>query len=98
MHHKLQIRHSYAGLAPFDVYNTFHVFRASIHLAQIQPYRLRGLNNTQTSMLSGIPDSAMCVQRFDDSRNYAIHITFRNSLRSSSLRDPRDPLLKVVFN
>jgi hypothetical protein len=40
----------------------------------------------------------MCVQRFDDSLNSAIHITYRNSLRSSSLREPRDPLPKVVFN
>ena len=38
----------------------------------------------------------MCVQRFDDSRK-AIHITYRISLRSSSMREPRDPLLKV-FN
>ncbi|EGN91419.1 hypothetical protein SERLA73DRAFT_67447, partial [Serpula lacrymans var. lacrymans S7.3] len=27
----------------------------------------------------------------------AIHITYRNSLRSSSMREPRDPLLKVVY-
>jgi hypothetical protein len=40
----------------------------------------------------------MCVQRFDDSLNSAIHITYRNSLRSSSMREPRDPLLKVVLN
>ncbi len=40
--------------------------------------------------------SARCVQRFDDSRNSAIHTTYRNSLRSSSLREPRDPLSKVV--
>ena len=39
----------------------------------------------------------MCVQRFDDSRNSAIHITYRISLRSSSLREPRDPLSKVVL-
>jgi hypothetical protein len=26
-----------------------------------------------------------------------IHITYRNSLRSSSMREPRDPLLKVIF-
>ena len=37
----------------------------------------------------------MCVQRFDDSLNSAIHITYRISLRSSSLPEPRDPLLKV---
>ena len=41
--------------------------------------------------------SARCVQRFDDSRNSAIHTTYRISLRSSSLREPRDPLSKVVF-
>jgi hypothetical protein len=39
----------------------------------------------------------MCVQRFDDSLNSAIHITYRISLRSSSMPEPRDPLLKVVF-
>ncbi|TPX55933.1 hypothetical protein SpCBS45565_g08476 [Spizellomyces sp. 'palustris'] len=38
----------------------------------------------------------MCVQRFDDSLNSAIHTTYRISLRSSSLREPRDPLPKVV--
>jgi hypothetical protein len=38
----------------------------------------------------------MCVQRFDDSLNSAIHITYRISLRSSSLPEPRDPLLKVL--
>ena len=38
----------------------------------------------------------MCVQRFDDSLNSAIHITYRISLRSSSMPEPRDPLLKVV--
>jgi hypothetical protein len=49
-------------------------------------------------MLLGIPRSARCVQRFDDSLNSAIHITYRISLRSSSMREPRDPLLKVVIS
>ena len=53
--------------------------------------------DTQTNILSGIPKSAICVQRFDDSLRSAIHITYRISLRSSSLREPRYPLLKVVF-
>ena len=39
----------------------------------------------------------MCVQRFDDPRNSAIHITYRISLRSSSMPEPRDPLLKVLI-
>jgi hypothetical protein len=41
--------------------------------------------------------SAICVQRFDDSLNSAIRITYRISLRSSSLREPRYPLLTVVL-
>ena len=56
-----------------------------------------GFFDTQTGVLFGIPKSAMCVQRFDDSLNSAIHITYRISLRSSSLREPRDPLSKVVL-
>jgi hypothetical protein len=59
--------------------------------------RGEGLRDTQTGMLHGIPRSARCVQRFDDSLNSAIHITYRISLRSSSMREPRDPLLKVVY-
>ena len=45
----------------------------------------------------GYPESASCVQRFDDSLNSAIRITYRISLRSSSSREPRYPLLRVVF-
>jgi hypothetical protein len=39
----------------------------------------------------------MCVQNFDDSRSPAIRITYRISLRSSSLWEPRHPSLKVVY-
>ena len=42
--------------------------------------------------------SAICVQRFDDSRSSAIRITYRISLRSSSLQEPRYPLLRVVLS
>ena len=42
------------------------------------------------------PGSTMCVQNFDDSRGPAIRITYRISLRSSSLWEPWHPLLKVV--
>src|SRR4051812_23988809 len=48
-------------------------------------------------MLPRALESATCVQRFDDSLNSAIRITYRISLRSSSLREPRYPLLRVVF-
>lgn len=52
--------------------------------------------DTQTDMLLGEPKSAICVQRFDDSLNSAIHTTYRTWLRSSSMHEPRDPPLKVV--
>ena len=55
-----------------------------------------GFADTQTSMLPGKPGSAMCVQSLNDSRGLAIRITYRISLRSSSLWEPRHPLLKVV--
>ena len=57
---------------------------------------LIGHNDARTGMPLGIPRGAMCVQRFDDSLNSAIHITYRISLRSSSMPEPRDPLLKVL--
>jgi hypothetical protein len=69
--------------------------RPSAHQQNIDV--VENLNDTQTGMLLGIPRSARCVQRFDDSLNSAIHITYRISLRSSSMREPRDPLLKVVY-
>lgn len=43
------------------------------------------------------PMSAICVQSFDDSLSPAIHTRYRISLRSSSMREPRYPLLRVVF-
>jgi hypothetical protein len=71
---------------------------ANPHIQTIQQVKVDiYINDTQTGMLLGIPRSARCVQRFDDSLNSAIHITYRISLRSSSMREPRDPLLKVVY-
>jgi hypothetical protein len=54
-------------------------------------------NDARTGMPFGIPKGAICVQRFDDSLNSAIRITYRISLRSSSMPEPRDPLLKVLM-
>ena len=48
-------------------------------------------------MPSAGASGASCVQRFDGSRNSAIHTTYRISLRSSSIREPRYPLLRVVI-
>ena len=72
--------------------------KIGVGIAQVQSFSIKKsksfevFTDTQTSMLFGIPKSAICVQRFDDSLNSAIHITYRISLRSSSMREPRDPL------
>lgn len=75
--------------------------KIGVGIAQVQSFQKKSksfevFTDTQTSMLFGIPKSAICVQRFDDSLNSAIHITYRISLRSSSLPEPRHPLLRVV--
>ena len=67
----------------------------SLHIVKM--YRVDDINDTQTGVPFRILRGARCVQRFDDSLNSAIHITYRISLRSSSMREPRDPLLKVIF-
>ena len=56
-----------------------------------------GEADAEADMLSAEASSAICVQRFDGSRISAIHTTYRISLRSSSIREPRYPLLRVVF-
>ena len=53
--------------------------------------------DTETGILSGIPDNATYVQIPVGSRNSAIHNAYRNSLRPSSLLEPRHPSLKVVI-
>ncbi len=53
-----------------------------------------GWTDTPTDILP--EGSASCVQNFDDSLDFAIRMTYRISLRSSSLWEPRHPLLKVL--
>ncbi|CAN0147886.1 unnamed protein product, partial [Heterosigma akashiwo] len=55
-----------------------------------------GLDGLYLDILPGIPGSARCVRKFDDSQDSAIRITYRISLRSSSMWEPRHPPLKVV--
>ena len=58
---------------------------------------LRGVRGHSDKYATGhFPRSAMCVQSLDDSRGFAIRITYRISLRSSSLWEPRHPSLKLV--
>ena len=56
---------------------------------------MRVHTDAEADMVLAEASTAICVQRFDDSRNSAIHITYRISLRSSSNSEPRYPLLKV---
>ena len=61
--------------------------------------RVRGGEQTlQQACSQEYPGSARCVQSFDDSLDSAIRITYRISLRSSSMWEPRHPSLKVVLN
>jgi hypothetical protein len=59
---------------------------------------LLGGGDERTDTPTGIPPErgARCVQSFDDSLAFAIRMTYRISLRSSSLWEPRHPLLKVL--
>ena len=60
---------------------------------------MRGGEQTlQQACSQEYPGSARCVQSFDDSLDSAIRITYRISLRSSSMWEPRHPSLKVVLN
>ena len=53
-------------------------------------------SDTQIGMVAGLPATATCVQRLDDSRNSAIHTRYRSLLRSSSIQEPRHPPLRVL--
>eukprot|EP01018_Ginkgo_biloba_P041253 Gb_38312 [translate_table: standard] len=54
------------------------------------------LCDAQADVPSAEASGATCVQRLDDSRDSAIHTKYRISLRSSSWREPRYPLPRVV--
>ncbi len=74
--------------------------RPSAHchtLAVVKQPRLQGAQTLKQAYLRATPAGAICVQKFNDSRGPAIRITYRISLRSSSVWEPRHPLLKVVF-
>ena len=55
---------------------------------------MRGVQDTET----GMPRGAQCAFKDLMSHSSAIRITYRISLRSSSLQEPRYPLLKVVIS
>ena len=53
--------------------------------------------DAQADVPSTEASGATCVQRLDDSRDSAIHTKCRISLRSSSWREPRYPLPRVML-
>ena len=56
------------------------------------------MRDTQADVPSAKASGATCVQRLDGSRDSAIHTKYRISLRSSSMREPRYPLPRVVMD
>ena len=76
-----------------------HAGRATASVARgggKRTLRARFVNQHSDRHAPGIAKSAICVQRFDDSLNSAIHTTYRSWLRSSSMHEPKDPPLKVM--
>ena len=71
---------------------------------QVPPaqFKARGWGNAMCDTQANVPSTeasgATCVQRLDGSRDSAIHTKYRISLRSSSMREPRYPLPRVVMN
>ena len=61
-----------------------------------QTRRVHSLNECSDRRAPGETESAICVQRLDDSLNSAIHTRYRSLLRSSSMHEPRGPPLEVV--
>jgi hypothetical protein len=65
------------------------------------PGRAGARSDARRDAQAGVPSAgkasgATCVQRLDGSRDSAIHTKYRISLRSSSMREPRYPLPRVV--
>ena len=58
---------------------------------------LKIVNDARTNMFFKMSKSAMCVQKFNNSLNFAIHIIYRISLRSSLMSKSKNLLLKVLI-
>ena len=60
-----------------------------------KPWEAIKVNQTlRRDIPPGVPEGVEYVQKSDDSRNSAIRIAYRNSLRPSSLPEPRHSSLK----
>lgn len=80
--------------------------REGARKANVRPLRFRSVGEGEGATLCVTPrqtcpdlmaSGATCVQRLDGSRDSAIHTKYRISLRSSSMREPRYPLPRVVL-
>uniref|UniRef100_A0A6N2NG35 Senescence-associated protein n=1 Tax=Salix viminalis TaxID=40686 RepID=A0A6N2NG35_SALVM len=69
-------------------------FRPTRAGARGRPVSARLVSEGSRRASTGV--GATCVQRLDGSRDSAIHTKYRISLRSSSMREPRYPLPRVV--
>lgn len=74
-------------------YNTTHHQSSSTPLTQNRAdIQVKSHSNKHTPK-----GSAICVQRFNDSQTSAVRITYRSSLRSSSIQEPRYPSWRVII-
>lgn len=98
---------TFKGKCTFEKKEAFNAFQVTIscetehsiiqlHVCSWKHAAEEMQRDTEESVLSGEPESAVCVRKFDDSLSSAIRKTYRSLLRSSSLWEPRYPLLRVV--
>ena len=57
---------------------------------------LHSLTECSDRRAPGETESAICIQKLDDSLNSAIHTRYHSLLRSSLMHERRGPLLEVV--
>ena len=89
-------RNEILNLISFEISKIITEFRKDHENRLRIMHDLRMIKDARTNMFSEISKNAMYVQRFDDSLNSAIHITYRISLRSLSISKLKDSLLKVL--
>lgn len=69
---------------------------SSLHRLTVRPkkYDVQTLKQARSQ---AFPRSMIHIQNFDDSRSLTIHNRYRISLHTSSIWEPRHPLLKVIM-
>lgn len=90
-------RSSRRGDGPRAHFSRPHRRRARTTISAPPSWRATLECDAQADVPSAEASGATCVQRLDDSRDSAIHTKYRISLHSSSWREPRYPLPRVVL-